>query len=179
MESWMPIEGVGRRAKNNNVTSIFASKRPDHRNTILKDWAIRLEENIEPRVPPDYISPFNEKQCIFCTTILRKEGVDEFVPITQYGRMNKINKNPCCGKCNSSKSDKCGKKLINWIKNKGYEDNPIPEDRIDKLIEWYYTYEIYMIIPAKTFDKINNETYENLLEHKLDEMLDEFYMKMT
>ena len=102
---------------------------------------------------------------------------DEFRPISQHGRMNIINCNSCCGSCNSSKNDLCGKELVHWIKNKGNKNRQIPEENINKLLEWYYMYEKYMIIPINLYIKQCNKTYKDL-ENNLDEELNIFYKKM-
>ena len=66
----------------------------------------------------------------------------------------------CCGKCNSSKQDKCGKKLIEWIKSKS------PVEQCEKIIKWYQYYEKYMLIPE-------NKTNEEELDERLNK-----YMKI-
>ena len=83
---------------------------------------------------------------------------DEFRPITQRGRMNKINQVPCCGKCNSSKQDKCGDRLIKWIN----ENDNIPTTRKTEIMEWFETYEKYMMIPYDQPDNLKDRTYEDM-----------------
>ena len=112
IETWKPIEGVEKKKNRKgecNINTTFSRRRADHRNAILKDWAKRLEPTIEPKVPKDYISPFDKSKCIYCLSLNIGPTGDEFRPSTQRGRQNKINCVSCCGKCNSSKQDKCGK----------------------------------------------------------------------
>ena len=171
METWEPIEGVERnknRKKNCDIKTTFSEKRADHRNTILKDWAKRLELTIEPKVPKDYKSPFDKSKCIYCLSLSIGPTGDEFRPSTQRARQNIINCVSCCGKCNSSKQDKCGKKLIEWIKSKS------PLEQYEKIIKWYQDYEKYMLIPENTIDPKNNKKYK-MNEEELDERLNKIY----
>ena len=159
METWYPIEGSAKQHRKCDINTKFSKKRADHRNPILKDWAERLEHIIEPKVPEDYISPFDATKCIYCLTLELGPTGDEFRPSTQRGRQNKINCVPCCGKCNSSKQDKCGSVLIQWIKSKS------PVEQYEKIIKWYQSYEKYMIIPEDTFDtKYNKLNVTNVME---------------
>ena len=124
--------------------------------------AIRLEQSIKIQVPYDYVSHFKKDECIFCKRKIKKKNIDEFRPVSQGGRINKVNCNPCCGSCNSSKNDLCGNDLLNWIKNKGNIKNPIPDDRIYELIKFYEENEKYMIKTDKTItfpEKCSNFKY--------------------
>jgi len=178
---WTPIPGNGKKNRQTNIKTTLSGKRADHRNSILKDWATRLENIMEPRVPSDYISPFGHEQCMFCLENLsNSKNIDEFRPISQRGRMNVINCNPCCGRCNQSKNDSCGDKLINWIKNVQIDDNkrtPVPPERAKMIIEWFKKYEKYMIIDVNTYDPLRNKTYYEL-ENELDSRLNAFYYEM-
>ena len=93
---------------------------------------------------------------------------DEFRATTQRGRQNIINCVSCCGKCNSSKQDKCGRLLIKWIKSKS------SVEQYEKIIKWYQHYEKYMLIPENTIDPKNNKTYKTN-EEELDERLNKIY----
>ena len=165
---WKPIEGLIKKRRKCIINTKFSKKRADHRNAILKDWAERLEPSIEPKVPQDYISPFDIDKCVYCLSLKIGPTGDEFRPSTQRGRQNKINCVPCCGMCNSSKQDKCGNALIQWIKSK----SQIEEH--EKIIKWYHQYEKYMLIPLETFDIKYNKTYK-VNEMELDERLNKFY----
>ena len=168
METWEPIEGVEKKNRKCNINTTFSKRRADHRNAIFKDWARRLERTIEPKVPKDYISPFDKSKCIYCLSLSIGPTGDEFRPSTQRGRQNIINCVSCCGKCNSSKQDKCGKKLIKWIKSKS------PVEQYEKIIKWYQYYEKYMLIPENTIDPKNNKTYKTN-EEELDQRLNKIY----
>lgn len=177
---WTPIPGNGKKKRQTGIKTTLSGKRSDHRNSILKDWATRLENKIEPQVPYDYVSPFDPKKCMFCLKKVSNKNIDEFRPITQGGRMNVINCNPCCGRCNQSKNDSCGNKLINWINNVEIDDNkrtPIPLERAKVIMEWFRKYEKYMIIDINTYDPLHNKTYYEL-EKDLDSRLDALYHEM-
>ena len=106
-QEWKPIEGVGKKKRPCDTKTPFALKRADHRNAILKGWASKLESIIEPKVPTDYVSPFDTGKCIYCETKLTGCPTgDEFRPSTQRGRQNIVNRVPCCGVCHPSKQDK-------------------------------------------------------------------------
>jgi hypothetical protein len=167
---WIPIEGIPKKNRMNNIKTILAKKRADHRNAILKDWALRLEKYIEPKVPEDYVSPFELNKCIYCLSNKIGPTGDEFRPSTQRGRQNKINCVPCCGRCNSSKQDKCGNILIKWLNNK----QELPNEQKEKIIKWYQQNEKYMLIPLDTMDHKYQKTYAKNLE-ELDENLNKFY----
>ena len=166
---WKPVEGIPKKRRHCNVNTPFSRNRANHRNEILKTWAIRLENIIEPQIPEDYISPFSTNQCIYCGSTKIGPSGDEFRPITQRGRMNKINCVPCCGRCNSSKQDKCGNKLIEWIKI-----NQPNEKQQQKIIKWYREYEKFMLIPLDIIDDKNKKTYKDM-ENELDEKLNKIY----
>lgn len=158
-QNWEPIEGLPKQKRPGPGTS-FAKKRADHRNAILKDWAKRLEPQIEPKIPIDYTSPFDRDKCTYCLSKYIGPSGDEFRPSSQRGRMNIVNCIPCCGRCNSSKQDKCGSALIEWIK----EENPkrrksIEIEQQEKIINWYKENEKYLLIPLDTFDNKTNKTY--------------------
>lgn len=167
---WKPVEGLPRE-KRIGPKSEFAKRRGDHRNSILKDWAIKVEPDIEPKVPIDYISPFDKDKCVYCLTSHIGRSKDEFRPKTQRGRYNIVNCLPCCGSCNSSKQDKCGTVLIEWIKK-----NPkIPVEQKEKIINWFKEHEKYMLIPLDTlFDKNKNITYGDKFS-SLDSDLNKIY----
>lgn len=171
-----PIEGSNRKQRR-QLNTHFASKIADHRNAILKDWAIKYEPNIIPKIPEDYQSPFEPHVCIFCLCKVKKNinsGIDEFRPTKDKGRMNIVNCNPCCGPCNGSKNDRCGTRLINWLKSGG-RNNTITNDRIQKILEWYMKHEKYMIIPDDTINNYNGTTYIHEYEN-LDNKLNEMYI---
>jgi hypothetical protein len=172
MAEWIPIEGIPKKKRKCNVNTKFAKKRADHRNAILKDWAERLESQIEPKIPDDYKSPFDLNKCAYCLSNKIGKTGDEFRPSTQRGRQNTVNCIPCCGACNSSKQDKCGNSLIKWIKTKA------PCEQQEKIIKWYQDYEKYMIIPTDTYDHKNNKTYEVMIS-ELDEKLNNFYTEFS
>ena len=172
MTSWVPIEGLTKKRRNCNTNTKFSKKRADHRNAILKDWAERLEPGIEPKVPEDYISPFDKDKCVYCLSHKIGSTGDEFRPSTQRGRQNKINCVPCCGTCNSSKQDKCGTELIRWIKSKS------PIERQEKIINWYQQYEKYMLIPLDTVDFKNKKTYRDMVM-ELDDRLNKIYEEFS
>jgi hypothetical protein len=170
---WNPIEGVPKKRRLGGNGTCFAKKRADHRNAILKDWAKRLEDIQEPKVPIDYTHPFDNDKCIYCLT--RKIGStgDEFRPSSQRGRYNIVNCVPCCGFCNSSKQDKCGSNLIKWIK----ESSQIPIEQQEKIINWYQENEMYLIIETSTFDNVYDKTYGEMingLDDKLNKVYEEF-----
>ena len=172
METWEPIEGVKKKERKKerkcNIKTSFAKRRADHRNAIFKDWAKRLEPTISPQVPKDYKSPFDKSKCIYCLSLSIGPTGDEFRPSTQRGRQNIINCVSCCGKCNSSKQDKCGKKLIEWIKSKS------PVEQCEKIIKWYQDNEKYILIPDTIIDTKNNKSYRiNVME--LDDRLNSTY----
>ena len=178
VQKWIPIEGLpkptnGSRSKNCNSNTLFAKKRANHRNLLLKDLANYLEPNILQKVPEDYISPFEINKCAYCLSSKKKGSsgafCDEFRATSQHGRMNKVNCIPCCGTCNISKGDKSGSELIKWIKEKEQIQNKTK----DKIINWYHQYEKYMIIPIDTIDietKISYNVLFNGLDNKLDIM---------
>ena len=172
MQTWNPIEGVAKQRRTCTISTYLSKKRADHRNAILKDWAKRLEPTIEPKVPDNYVSPFDKKKCVYCLSTQIGPTGDEFRPSTQRGRQNKVNCVPCCGACNSSKQDKCGSILINWIKTK------TTEEQYQKIIQWYKEYEKYMLIPENTIDTKNNKLYiTNLAE--LDSKLNAIYEDLS
>tara|TARA_Y100000816_G_C26097510_1_gene581059 strand:- start:279 stop:812 length:534 start_codon:yes stop_codon:yes gene_type:complete len=166
-QNWEPIEGLPKQRRVGPGTS-FATKRADHRNAILKDWGKRLEPQIKPEVPIDYISPFDRDKCAYCLSNNIGPSGDEFRPCSQRGRINKVNCIPCCGRCNSSKQDKCGSALIEWIKAR------CSNDQQDKLINWYKANEKYLIIPLDTFDNKINKTYSERF-NELDTDLNKIY----
>jgi hypothetical protein len=173
MKSWNPIEGVNKKKRKcNGINTRFSKKRADHRNAILKDWADSLESIIEPKVPDNYVSPFDANKCIYCLSSNIGSSGDEFRPSSQRGRQNIINCVPCCGMCNSSKQDKCGKALIQWICTRS------PVEQQEKIIKWYYEYESYMIIPLNTYDNNKKQTYEER-ENGLDELLNAMYEQLA
>jgi len=97
-------------------------KRADHCNYFFKRFALELESSqcavvvspsitLSSRLPP--------QQCIYCNAEVKKRNVDELVPITKYGRMNKFNQVPCCGSCNSSKGNKVGQDFELWLVTRG------------------------------------------------------------
>ena len=173
--TFIPIEGSFRKSRKKLDTN-FAKKIADHRNAILKDWAIKYEIMIKPEVPKEYISPFEEGKCIFCLCEVGKNNIDEFRPVKDKGRMNRVNCNPCCGICNSSKSDKCGNKLVQWINNGGKKGR-ISDDQREKLMKWYISNEKYLIIPDSTKNTDNGMTYGEecaSLDSRLNEVYEEF-----
>ena len=172
LQLWTPIEGISKKRRSCETKTHFSKKRADHRNAILKDWAERLEPVIEPKVPEDYISPFEADKCVYCLSLKIGPTGDEFRPSTQRGRQNKINCVPCCGTCNSSKQDKCGSALIQWIKKK------LSVEQYEKIIDWYQQYEKYMLIPLDTFDVKNNKSYE-VMELELDSRLNQRYEEFS
>jgi len=168
MGDWNPIEGLPKERRFCDIKTFLSKKRADHRNAILKDWATRLELIIEPKVPEDYISPFDKTKCIYCLSPKIGPSGDEFRPSTQRGRQNKINCVPCCGACNSSKQDKCGSVLIQWIKSKS------PVEQFEKIIKWYQDNEKYILIPDTVIDTKYNKSYmTNVTE--LDVRLNSIY----
>ena len=174
---WKPIEGLSKKRRP-GIGTYFSKKRADHRNTILKDWAKRLEPNIIPKVPDNYISPFDKNKCTFCLSDKIGPTGDEFRPSSQRGRINKVNCISCCGRCNQSKQDKCGSKLIEWIKEKNLiSRTPIPIEQQEKIINWYQENEKYLLIPLDTFDNKFDNTYENRLiglDFELNKMYETF-----
>jgi hypothetical protein len=169
--NWNPIEGLPKQRRPYNLTTFLSKKRADHRNAILKDWAKRLEPIIEPKVPEDYISPFDKTKCIYCLSPRIGPTGDEFRPSTQRGRQNTINCVPCCGACNSSKQDKCGSVLIQWIKSKSQVE------QYEKIIKWYQDHEKYMLIPDSIIDPKDNESYIIKvmgLDDRLNSVYDDF-----
>jgi hypothetical protein len=166
--SWIPIEGTPKKNRQSAINTKFSKKRADHRNAILKDWAERLEPFMEQKVPVDYISPFDKNKCAFCLSPKIGPTGDEFRPSTQRGRQNKINCLPCCGSCNSSKQDKCGSKLIKWIKEKS------PPEQQEIIIKWYQQNEKYLLIPLDTIDAKHNKPY-CVMETELDDRLNKVY----
>ena len=172
-EKWIPDEGVGKklnRHKSCKVNTPFSKNRANHRNEILKTWALRLEPHIKNKIPDQYRYPFNSKKCLYCLSDKIGFSFDEFRPISQRGRMNIINCVPCCGACNSSKQDKCGLKLITWINNRV----GINEIHKKNIIDWYRENEQYMIIPDDTIDNKSCLTYRELVSN-LDERLNKVY----
>ena len=178
ISNWIPIEGIPRE-KRDGPNTIFSGRRADHRNSILKDWAKRLEAIIEPKVPIDYVCPFDKNKCVYCLSANIGKSGDEFRPATQRGRYNIVNCLPCCGSCNSSKQDKCGLSLIKWIKDESSKKRSyiIPEQQ-EKIINWYKKNEEYLIIPLDTLDTKDNKTYENKLA-ELDSNLNKMYIEFS
>lgn len=173
-QNWEPIEGLPKQKRTGPGTS-FAKKRADHRNAILKDWGKRLEPQIEPQVPIDYISPFDRDKCAYCLSNNIGPSGDEFRPSSQRGRINKVNCIPCCGSCNSSKQDKCGSALIEWIKEENPKKRkPIMIEQQEKIINWYKANEKYLLIPLDTFDDKINKTYIERF-NELDTDLNKIY----
>jgi hypothetical protein len=172
MDAWNPIEGLPKQRRTCSLNTYLSKKRADHRNAILKDWAKRLEPIIDPKVPEDYISPFDKTKCIYCLSHKIGPTGDEFRPSTQRGRQNKINCVPCCGTCNSSKQDKCGSVLIQWIKSKS------PVEQYERIIKWYKDNEKYILIPDNIIDTKNNKSYIiNVME--LDLRLNSLYEDLS
>ena len=175
--NWKPIEGLPKQRRH-GIGTKFAKKRANHRNAILKDWGERLEPQIEPKIPVDYTSSFDKDKCAYCLSDKIGKSGDEFRPSSQRGRYNKVNCIPCCGACNSSKQDKCGLALIDWIK----EENPkkriqIKIEQQEKIINWYKKNEKYLLIPIDTFDSKDNKTYGdkiNELDARLNKIYEEF-----
>jgi 5-methylcytosine-specific restriction endonuclease McrA len=165
---WKPIEGVDKVRRNCLIKTTFAKKRADHRNAILKDIASRMESSISPRVPDDYKNPFDPKKCAYCGIDKIGKAGDEFRPISQRGRMNRVNCVPCCGACNSSKCDKTGVNLIAWLKI------TCEEKQFEKIMKWYETNEKYMIIPLEAVDKNSGKCYSEIGDW-IDERLNETY----
>ena len=173
-DNWEPIEGLPKQKRDGPGTK-FSKKRADHRNSILKDWGERLEQEIEPKVPMDYTCPFDRDKCAYCLTKDIGPSGDEFRPSSQRGRYNKVNCIPCCGVCNSSKQDKCGLALIKWIREKNPKKRqPINFEQQEKIINWYKENEKYLLIPLDTFDSKINKTYGKRL-NELDSSLNKMY----
>jgi 5-methylcytosine-specific restriction endonuclease McrA len=169
---WAPIEGVPKKRRPNTIRTKFSKKRANHRNAILKDWAERLEPLIEPKVPADYVSPFDKKKCVYCLSTDIGPSGDEFRPSTQRGRQNKVNCVPCCGACNSSKQDICGSKLIEWIRGRSNAEQQ------DIIIKWYQENEKYLLIPPDTIDPKHQKPYSTM-EMELDEQLNEMFERFS
>jgi len=176
--NWKPIEGLPKQRRHGPGTK-FSKKRADHRNAILKDWGGRLEPEIEPKVPIDYTCPFDTDKCAYCLTMRIGPTGDEFRPSSQRGRYNDVNCIPCCGKCNSSKQDKCGLSLIKWIKEENPKKRPpIKIEQQEKIINWYKENEKYLLIPLDTLDSKDNKIYGDKL-NELDTELNKFYEKFS
>lgn len=174
--TWYPIAGC-KKQKRRKCDTYFAKKMADHRNSILKDWAIKYEPHITPMVPQDYTSPFDKGKCIFCLCQVKNKAIDEFRSTKDKGRMNIVNCNPCCGKCNGSKSDRCGDKLVKWIKDGGHHERPIHDEQKRLILEWYEENEKYMIIPDTTTvygSEINYIEEYLSLDHRLNNIYKEF-----
>ena len=167
-ESWTPIEGIPKKRRQTELKTHLSKKRANHRNAILKDWAERLEYIIEPQVPVNYKSPFDKEKCVYCLSTTIGPTGDEFIPTTQRGRQNKINCVPCCGRCNSSKQDFCGRRLIQWIREK------VPTDRQEIILKWWEQHEKYLHIPIHIVDKKQNKPYSSMIS-QLDDDLNKFY----
>jgi len=171
---WTPFEGLAKQKRDGPNTE-FAKKRADHRNRILKDWAITIEPDIETKIPDNYVCPFDINKCVYCLSPNIGKSGDEFRPITQRGRMNRVNCLPCCGKCNPSKQDKCGTKLIEWITDPSPKTRaPIDIEQQEKLINWYRENEKYLIIPLDIRYNRDNKTYQEKIDN-LDNDLNKFY----
>ena len=176
--NWNPVEGLPKKRRTGPTTK-FAKKRANHRNAILKDWAERLEPNIEPKIPNDYTSPFDIDKCAYCLTMNIGPTGDEFRPSSQRGRYNKVNCIPCCGICNSSKQDKCGLALIKWIKEENPKKRlPIKNEQQEKIITWYKENEKYLLIPLDIVYSKDNKTYGDKLD-ELDSKLNTFYEEFS
>lgn len=177
-KNWKPIEGLPKQKRSGPGTK-FSKKRADHRNAILKDWGERLEEQIKLKVPFDYTSPFDSDKCTYCLSKAIGPTGDEFRPSSQRGRMNIVNCIPCCGRCNSSKQDKCGSVLIKWIKEENPKKRiPIKIEQQEKIINWYRENEKYLLIPLDTFDDKKNKTYRERL-NELDNELNKWYEEFS
>jgi hypothetical protein len=170
---WIPISGVAKKKRPCDVKTPFSKNRANHRNEILKTWAIRFESSIEPTIPNDYNYPFDKDKCLYCLSNKLGPSGDECRPVTQRGRVNKINCVPCCGLCNSSKQDKCGSSLLEWI-----HKLQVDTAHKYKIIEWYKNNEKYMIIPDKTIDNKTGKRYVDM-EAQLDERLNEIYIEFS
>jgi len=175
VSEWVPDPGEPRKKRKCDISTHLSKKRADHRNAILKDWAERLEPEIDPKVPENYISPFDKDKCAYCLVDKIGPTGDEFRPSTQRGRQNIVNCLPCCARCNSSKQDKCGSKLIEWIK----EVNPKSRKEISveqkvKIINWYKKNEKYLLIPLDTYDRKNRKKYTDM-KAELDKRLNKIY----
>ena len=132
-----------------------------------------------PKVPDDYTSPFDKDKCVYCLSDKIGPTGDEFRPSTQRGRYNDVNCLPCCGVCNSSKQDKCGSVLIEWIKQENPKKRiPIHVEQQEKIINWYQQNEKYLIIPNDTFDTKHQITYENKV-NGLDDYLNKIYEDLS
>ena len=176
---WVPESGEPRKRRCCEPLTHFCKKRANHRNTILKDWAERLEPEIEPKVPENYNSPFDKGKCAYCLDKKIGPTGDEFRPSTQRGRQNEVNCLDCCSRCNSSKQDKCGSKLIEWIE----EVNPksrkeIPHKQKAKIINWYQQNEKYLLIPLDAYDRKNGKRY-TAMKAELDEKLNKIYKDLS
>jgi len=166
--AWVPEEGSGKVRRSCPVKTVLSSKRADHRNAILKDIASGMESSILSQVPEEYKCPFDAKKCTYCGAGKIGSAGDEFRPISQRGRMNQINCVPCCGAYNSSKCDRTGAKLIEWlVKN-------CESEQYEKIMKWYEENEKYMIIPLDAVDKKTGKCYTELGEW-IDESLNHCY----
>jgi len=133
------------------MTNPLEKTRANNRNSILKTFAEAVEADLPP-IPKNYKFPFNPKKCMYCEGDSKPGKFDEFLAITETGRMNAVNKVPCCGDCNSSKLAKCNRELLKWIENGGFK-NTIKPKRQKAIIEWWKENEKHMYIPADIFDK--------------------------
>ena len=107
------------------MTTEIRKKRANYINSMLKDLNKSCEPFITDQVHDNdkkkltNILGFNVhgKKCIYCCGVSNKSNTEEIIPITKNGRSNKMNIVTACGSCNSSKQDKVGKKLEEWLKD--------------------------------------------------------------
>ena len=153
----------------NETKSLLSDHKADHRNVQLKDLAEDLERFL--CIPSEYISPFNKDECMYCGVKVKPNKInsDEFRPITQKGRMNKINCVTCCGSCNSSKGDKTGYELLKWLNG----DNIPNKQRKEAIVYWWVQNEKYMIIPDNYKNEDGCDWYG--LREKLDKASQDYY----
>ena len=148
------------------MANILEKSRANNRNVSLKTVAEAIEGALTP-IPKNYKFPFPSNRCLYCEKVLKKRGFDEFLAITETGRMNAVNKVPCCGPCNSSKGAKCNQELFEWIEAGGRK-NTIRVKRRDSIIEWWRENEQYMFIPGYIFEQKDAEIREAIHRFELE-----------
>ena len=91
--------------------SKIEKRQADYANSYCKDLNFACEEFLDKSSPNVTLSELlgfdvHGKKCIYCETDVNSKNVDELIPITKGGRYSFHNFVMCCGRCNSSKSDK-------------------------------------------------------------------------
>ena len=123
----------------------FGKKHANYKNSKLKDEAVKLEilcnrPTDEETFALENLLGFNPhaKMCIYCNKNCSSKNTEEIIPITQFGRYNKMNCVSACGTCNSSKGAITGELLDKWLTEKS--------ENSKQIIKYINDYKHYLVI---------------------------------